>query len=119
MKQLSVAAHQAKSQFITEIATISAVQHRNLVKLYGYSIKETRRLLVYEYLENKSLDHVLFGREIVKLSFAPFNFLYVRGELASNHKLSDQLGKHCLQGNVVRFLIGRPASVYAWEQQEG
>ncbi|EEF48787.1 conserved hypothetical protein [Ricinus communis] len=30
VKQLSVASHQGKSQFVTEIATISAVQHRNL-----------------------------------------------------------------------------------------
>ncbi|XP_042510119.1 probable LRR receptor-like serine/threonine-protein kinase At1g56140 isoform X2 [Macadamia integrifolia] len=62
VKQLSVASHQGKRQFITEIATISAVQHRNLVKLYGCCIEGDRRLLVYEYLENKSLDQALFGR---------------------------------------------------------
>ncbi|RWR88652.1 putative LRR receptor-like serine/threonine-protein kinase [Cinnamomum micranthum f. kanehirae] len=61
VKQLSVASHQGKSQFVTEIATISAVQHRNLVKLYGCCIEGDRRLLVYEYLENKSLDQALFG----------------------------------------------------------
>ncbi|KAA8537118.1 hypothetical protein F0562_029596 [Nyssa sinensis] len=62
VKQLSVASQQGKSQFITEIATISAVQHRNLVKLYGCCIDGNRRLLVYEYLENKSLDQALFGK---------------------------------------------------------
>ncbi|KAK6133094.1 hypothetical protein DH2020_033133 [Rehmannia glutinosa] len=61
VKQLSVASHQGKSQFIAEIATISAVQHRNLVKLYGCCIEGDKRLLVYEYLENKSLDQLLFG----------------------------------------------------------
>ncbi|CAJ1978434.1 unnamed protein product [Sphenostylis stenocarpa] len=61
VKQLSVASHQGKSQFITEIATISAVQHRNLVKLYGCCIEGSKKLLVYEYLENKSLDQGLFG----------------------------------------------------------
>ncbi|KAI8553175.1 hypothetical protein RHMOL_Rhmol06G0323900 [Rhododendron molle] len=61
LKQLSVASHQGKSQFIAEIATISAVQHRNLVKLYGCCIEGDKRLLVYEYLENKSLDQALFG----------------------------------------------------------
>ncbi|KAJ8532663.1 hypothetical protein K7X08_012586 [Anisodus acutangulus] len=39
VKQLSVASHQGKSQFVAEIATISAVQHRNLVKL-GYLAPE-------------------------------------------------------------------------------
>ncbi|KAL7103216.1 hypothetical protein ACP275_08G166400 [Erythranthe tilingii] len=61
VKQLSVASHQGKSQFVAEIATISAVQHRNLVKLYGCCIEGDKRLLVYEYLENKSLDQLLFG----------------------------------------------------------
>ncbi|XP_073058818.1 probable LRR receptor-like serine/threonine-protein kinase At1g56130 isoform X1 [Primulina eburnea] len=61
VKQLSVASHQGKSQFVAEIATISAVQHRNLVKLFGCCIEGKKRLLVYEYLENKSLDQVLFG----------------------------------------------------------
>ncbi|XP_015163617.1 probable LRR receptor-like serine/threonine-protein kinase At1g56140 [Solanum tuberosum] len=62
VKQLSVASHQGKSQFVAEIATISAVQHRNLVKLYGCCIEGDRRLLVYEYLENKSLDQALFEK---------------------------------------------------------
>ncbi|XP_058219690.1 probable LRR receptor-like serine/threonine-protein kinase At1g56140 isoform X1 [Rhododendron vialii] len=61
VKQLSVASHQGKSQFFAEIATISAVQHRNLVKLYGCCIEGEKRLLVYEYLENKSLDQALFA----------------------------------------------------------
>ncbi|PIN17134.1 Serine/threonine protein kinase [Handroanthus impetiginosus] len=60
VKQLSVQSHQGKSQFVAEIATISAVQHRNLVKLYGCCIEGDKRLLVYEYLENKSLDQILF-----------------------------------------------------------
>ena len=64
MKDLMVASQQGKSQFIAEIATISAVQHRNLVKLHGFCIKENKRLLVYEYLENKSLDRALFGMKI-------------------------------------------------------
>ncbi|XP_059462023.1 probable LRR receptor-like serine/threonine-protein kinase At1g56140 [Corylus avellana] len=69
VKQLSVASHQGKNQFITEIATISAVQHRNLVTLYGCCIEGDRRLLVYEYLENKSLDQALFGNNSLHLDW--------------------------------------------------
>ncbi|XP_058183267.1 probable LRR receptor-like serine/threonine-protein kinase At1g56140 isoform X5 [Rhododendron vialii] len=61
VKQLSVASHQGKDQFVAEIATTSAVQHRNLVKLYGCCIEGNKRLIVYEYLENKSLDQALFA----------------------------------------------------------
>ncbi|XP_048504075.1 probable LRR receptor-like serine/threonine-protein kinase At1g56140 [Beta vulgaris subsp. vulgaris] len=70
VKQLAVASNQGKNQFITEIATISAVQHRNLVKLYGCCIDNQKRLLVYEYLENKSLDKALFGDTKLELNWA-------------------------------------------------
>ncbi|XP_076896030.1 putative LRR receptor-like serine/threonine-protein kinase At1g56140 [Bidens hawaiensis] len=60
VKQLSVESHNGRSQFLTEISTISAVQHWNLVKLHGSCLEGSRRLLVYEYLENKSLDQALF-----------------------------------------------------------
>ncbi|XP_057988851.1 probable LRR receptor-like serine/threonine-protein kinase At1g56140 isoform X1 [Hevea brasiliensis] len=69
VKQLSMASHQGKSQFVTEIATISAVQHRNLVKLYGCCIEGNNRLLVYEYLENKSLDQALFEKTNLNLDW--------------------------------------------------
>ncbi|XP_030527078.1 probable LRR receptor-like serine/threonine-protein kinase At1g56140 isoform X1 [Rhodamnia argentea] len=70
VKQLSVSSHQGKNQFVAEIATISAVQHRNLVKLYGCCIDADNRLLVYEYLENKSLDQAMFGQRNLNLDWA-------------------------------------------------
>ncbi|GMI77808.1 hypothetical protein like AT1G56145 [Hibiscus trionum] len=69
VKQLSVASNQGKEQFVTEIATISAVQHRYLVKLYGCCIGGNRRLLVYEYLVNKSLDQALWGQNVLHLDW--------------------------------------------------
>uniref|UniRef100_A0A6I9QNF8 Probable LRR receptor-like serine/threonine-protein kinase At1g56140 n=1 Tax=Elaeis guineensis var. tenera TaxID=51953 RepID=A0A6I9QNF8_ELAGV len=69
VKQLSVASRQGKLQFMTEIATVSAVQHRNLVKLCGCCIEGGNRLLVYEYLENKSLDQALFGKSNLHLDW--------------------------------------------------
>ncbi|CAN6683936.1 unnamed protein product [Malus baccata var. baccata] len=76
MKQLSVASHQRKSQFVSEIATISAVQHRNLVKLYGCCIEGSHHILVYEFLENKSLDQALFGTSNLHLDWPTrFNIL--------------------------------------------
>ncbi|KAM5586738.1 putative LRR receptor-like serine/threonine-protein kinase [Rosa sericea] len=70
VKQLSAASHQGKSQFVTEIATISAVQHNNLVTLYGFCTEGVKRLLVYEYLENKSLDQALFGKKSLNLDWS-------------------------------------------------
>ncbi|XP_078175809.1 putative LRR receptor-like serine/threonine-protein kinase At1g56130 [Carex rostrata] len=62
VKQLAATSHQGKRQFVTEISTISAVQHKNLVKLYGCCIESSTPLLVYEYLENRSLDQAIFKK---------------------------------------------------------
>ncbi|KAK1685176.1 hypothetical protein QYE76_046024 [Lolium multiflorum] len=62
VKQLSETSHQGKKEFATEIETISRVQHRNLVKLYGCCLEGNKPLLVYEYLEKGSLDNALFGK---------------------------------------------------------
>ncbi|KAK9937493.1 hypothetical protein M0R45_014277 [Rubus argutus] len=70
VKQLSAASHQGKNQFITEIAIISAVQHNNLVNLYGFCTEEDKRLLVYEFLVNKSLDQALFGERRLSLDWS-------------------------------------------------
>jgi serine/threonine protein kinase len=61
VKHLSATSHQGTKQFKTEIETISRVQHRNLVKLYGCCLEDNTPLLVYECLENGSLDKALFG----------------------------------------------------------
>ncbi|XP_075645983.1 putative LRR receptor-like serine/threonine-protein kinase At1g56130 [Castanea sativa] len=69
VKQLSVASQQGNTQFLTEIATISSVQHRNLVKLYGCCTEGDKRLLVYEYLENGSLDQALFEQRSLNINW--------------------------------------------------
>ncbi|XP_062195410.1 probable LRR receptor-like serine/threonine-protein kinase At1g56130 [Phragmites australis] len=78
VKQLSQTSHQGKRQFVTEVATISAVQHRNLVKLYGCCIDSNTHLLVYEYLENRSLDRALFRDSSLNLDW-PTRFEIILG----------------------------------------
>ncbi|KAF8690581.1 hypothetical protein HU200_040948 [Digitaria exilis] len=70
VKHLAQSSQQGKSQFLAEYATISAVQHRNLVKLHGCCIDSNTHLLVYEYLENGSLDRALFGDSSLKLDWS-------------------------------------------------
>ncbi|XP_049931679.1 probable LRR receptor-like serine/threonine-protein kinase At1g07650 [Nymphaea colorata] len=60
IKQLSAESYQGNREYITEIGLISALQHPNLVKLYGCCTEGNQLFLVYEYMENNSLAHVLF-----------------------------------------------------------
>ncbi|KAH7543982.1 hypothetical protein JRO89_XS15G0076700 [Xanthoceras sorbifolium] len=68
VKQLSSKSKQGNREFVNEIGMISALQHPNLVKLYGCCIEGNQLLLVYEYLENNSLARALFGKEEEKLN---------------------------------------------------
>ncbi|KAJ8512608.1 hypothetical protein OPV22_003042 [Ensete ventricosum] len=63
VKQLSSKSKQGNREFINEIGMISALQHPNLVKLYGCCIEGNQLLLIYEYMENNSLAAALFGPE--------------------------------------------------------
>lgn len=66
VKQLSAKSKQGIREFVNEIGTISALQHPNLVKLMGCCAEDNELLLIYEYMENNSLDHALFGPEEIK-----------------------------------------------------
>ncbi|CAL5390981.1 unnamed protein product [Camellia sinensis] len=61
VKKLSSKSKQGNREFLNEIGMISALQHPHLVKLYGCCVEGNQLLLVYEYMENNSLAHALFG----------------------------------------------------------
>lgn len=62
MKKLAIEkSQQGESEFLAEVKMITSIQHKNLVRLVGCCSDGDQRLLVYEYMKNKSLDLIVYG----------------------------------------------------------
>ncbi|XVE52630.1 hypothetical protein DITRI_Ditri02bG0137400 [Diplodiscus trichospermus] len=62
VKRISHESKQGLKQFVSEIASIGRLRHRNLVQLLGWCRYRDDLLLVYDFMPNGSLDKYLFDK---------------------------------------------------------
>ncbi|CAK9866644.1 unnamed protein product [Sphagnum jensenii] len=80
VKQLFKKSQHNIDEFINEVISISGVKHQNLVKLKGCCITaSSKRLLVYEYVENNDLAETLFEHKGNHILTWPMRFNIILG----------------------------------------
>lgn len=73
VKSLKSGSGQGEREFQAEVEIISRVHHRHLVSLVGYCMAGSQRMLVYEFVPNKTMEYHLHGKSFkLRLSFLNF-----------------------------------------------
>ncbi|GMI92173.1 P2-type purinergic receptor 2, L-type lectin receptor kinase I.5 [Hibiscus trionum] len=96
VKKVSHESNQGMKEFVSEIVSMGRLRHKNLVRLLGYCRRKKELLLVYDHMENGSLDKFLFNDDKPTLNwFHRFQIIKgVASALLYLHEDSEQVVLH-------------------------
>ena len=75
IKRLDPDAFKGSQEFWAEMVTLGMLHHPNIVKILGYCMTDSNRLLIYEFIQNGSLDQRLHLQEEEKQDVATLSWV--------------------------------------------
>ncbi|KAL2902565.1 Cysteine-rich receptor-like protein kinase 10, partial [Bienertia sinuspersici] len=95
VKRLSTISKQGDEEFKNEVLLLAKLQHKSLVRLMGFCLAKNEKILVYEFVSNKSLDCFLFdsGKKGVLIWSIRYNIIrgVARGMLYLHEDCHDRI----------------------------
>uniref|UniRef100_A0A0D9WZY0 Uncharacterized protein n=1 Tax=Leersia perrieri TaxID=77586 RepID=A0A0D9WZY0_9ORYZ len=98
VKRMSKGSNEGLEELKNELVLVAKIHHRNVVCLVGFCLEKGEKLLVYEYIPNKSLDTILFDREQRRWLDWATRFRVIEGLLFGQEVAVKRMSKGSNQG---------------------
>ncbi|KAF2303369.1 hypothetical protein GH714_017474 [Hevea brasiliensis] len=118
VKTLSAQSKQGVREFLNEITIISKVRHPNLVELIGCCAEGTNRILVYEYVENNSLDHALLVADLDNYSVVVLSREIPITKYALGGQLTMKADVYSFGVLILEIISGKSSTKASWGEMQ-